>query len=67
MDTNCDDAATIASAMQGKVFTTSDVLAVLVGLKLARHRHSYKQDNLLDAVAYLGALDNLIQDRGDDR
>ena len=67
VDTNCDDAATIASTMQGKDFTTSDVLAVLVGLKLARHRHSYKQDNLLDAVAYLGALDNLIQGRGDDR
>jgi predicted HAD superfamily Cof-like phosphohydrolase len=67
MDINCDDAATIAGILQNRTFTASDVLAVLVGLKFARHRFSYTQDSLLDAVAYLGALDNLIQDRGDDR
>lgn len=67
MDINCDDAATIAGILQNRTFTASDVMAVLVGLKFARHRFSYTQDSLLDAVAYLGALDNLIQERGDDR
>lgn len=67
LDTNCDDAATIAGILQDKAFTASDVLAILVGLKFSRHRTSYKEDNLLDAVAYLGGLDNLIQSRGDVR
>jgi predicted HAD superfamily Cof-like phosphohydrolase len=66
-DENCDHAAAIASIMQCKEFTASDVAVVLMALKLARHRRSYKQDTLLDAVAYLGALDNMLQQRGDDR
>jgi len=67
MAENCDHAAQIASIIQRKDFVASDVMAVLAALKLARHRRSYKQDSILDTVAYLGALDNLIQDRGDDR
>ena len=67
MSENCRHAATIAGIMQGKEFNDSDVMAILAGLKLARHRRSYKQDSLLDAVAYLGALDNYIQEFGDDR
>lgn len=67
IDTNCDDAATIASVIQNKVLTASDVLSCLIGLKLSRHKTTYKQDNLLDAVAYLGALDNRIQLYGDER
>jgi len=64
---NCEHAAQIAGIMQNKDFTKSDVLAVLAALKLARHRRSYKQDSLLDACAYLGAMDNLFQEEGDDR
>lgn len=67
MDENLDHAAEIASIMQRKQFNGADVAVVLASLKLARHRRSYKQDSLLDAVAYLGALDNRIQKRGDER
>ena len=67
MDENLDHAAEIASIMQNKQFNGADIAVVLFALKLARHRRSYKQDSLLDAVAYLGALDNRIQKMGDER
>lgn len=34
----------------------------LVALKLAREAYSHREDNLLDAVAYLGALNNYIEE-----
>lgn len=54
-------AAMIAKGMTGKDITAKDVYAILVALKLSRHSYSYKEDNLLDAVAYLGSLNNYIQ------
>jgi hypothetical protein len=57
-------AAQIASGMTGKEWTGSDMYAALIALKLSRHSYNYKQDNLLDAVAYLGALDNYIEKHG---
>ena len=53
-------AAMIAAGMTGKPFTGADMYAALVALKLSRHSYNYKQDNLLDAVAYLGSLDNYV-------
>ena len=57
-------AAMIATGMTGKEFTGSDIYAAMVALKLSRHSYSYKQDNLLDACAYLGALDNYVDEFG---
>lgn len=57
-------AAMICTGMTGKEFTGSDMYAALVALKLSRHSYNYKQDNLLDAVAYLGALDNYVKEYG---
>ncbi len=57
-------AAMIATGMTGKEFTGSDIYAVMVALKLSRHSYSYRQDNLLDACAYLGALDNYVNEFG---
>jgi len=57
-------AAMICSGMTGKQFTGADMYAALVALKLSRHSYSYKKDNLLDAVAYIGGLDNYIQKYG---
>ena len=56
-------AAQVASGMTGKDFTAEDMYAALVALKLSRHSYNYKQDNLLDACAYLGALDNFFQEK----
>lgn len=51
-------AAKILSAATGKDFTTSDIYMAMVALKLSREGYNHKEDNLLDAAAYLGALNN---------
>ena len=56
-------AAMIAKGMTGKDITANDVYAIMVALKLSRHSYMYKEDNLLDAVAYLGSLNNYFKNR----
>ena len=51
-------AAMIMKGMTGKDITGKDMYCALVALKLSRESYNHKTDNLLDAVAYLGALDN---------
>lgn len=53
-------AAAIASGMTGKDLTAEDVYTILIALKMSRHSYNYKEDNLLDAVAYMGSLNNYI-------
>jgi RNase H-fold protein (predicted Holliday junction resolvase) len=52
--------AALASIMSNKEITVTDAFNVMIALKLARESHKHKQDNLLDAVAYMGALDNYL-------
>jgi hypothetical protein len=56
-------AAMIATGMTGKPFEADDIFAALVALKFSRHSYSYKEDNFLDAAAYLGAWNNYIQEK----
>ena len=56
-------AAAIFKGATGKDITAEDMYIALVALKLSRHSYNYKRDNLLDAVAYLGALDNAIENK----
>lgn len=51
-------AARIATELCGKEVTTLDIYYFQIALKLAREAYSHKEDNLLDAAAYLGALNN---------
>lgn len=51
-------AAKIASAMSDKELTVVDIYNMQIALKLARESWRHKQDNLLDAVAYIGGLNN---------
>lgn len=51
-------AARIATELCGKEITTLDIYYFQVALKLSREAYAHKEDNLLDAVAYLGALNN---------
>lgn len=51
-------AAMIASGCTGKDITAEDMYMCMVALKLSRESYNHKTDNLLDAVAYLGALQN---------
>lgn len=39
------------------------VLRVLIALKLSREAYGHKEDNLLDGVAYIGALNNYIDEK----
>ena len=58
------NAAMIFNGMTGKKMNGTDMYAALISLKMSRHGHAYKQDNLLDAAAYIGSLDNYIQKYG---
>lgn len=51
-------AAMIASGATGKEITAKDMYMCMVALKLSRESYSHKEDNLLDAVAYIGSLNN---------
>ncbi|WP_353078896.1 DUF6378 domain-containing protein [Flavobacterium sp.] len=53
----------LASIMSNKNINVNDCYNVLIALKLARQSHSHKEDNLLDAVAYLGSLNNYLNDK----
>ena len=55
-------AADIAKGLTGKDIIAEDIFCVLIALKLSRHSYCYKEDNLLDACAYIGALDNYIKE-----
>ena len=57
-------AAKIASGMSGKELDAHDMYIALVALKLSRQSYHFKDDNLLDAVAYLGAWHNFISEEG---
>lgn len=41
-----------------KQLEPEDIFKVLVSLKLSREAYNHKEDNLLDAVAYIGAWNN---------
>ena len=42
--------------------TPESIFKVLVALKLSREAYNHKEDNLLDAVAYIGAWNNYRED-----
>jgi hypothetical protein len=54
-------AAKIASILSNKEITTRDIYHFQIALKLARQSHSHKEDNLLDLCAYVGALNNYME------
>ena len=60
-------AAKIASGATGKDFTAYDMYMAMVALKLSRESYSHKEDNLLDAVAYLGSLNDYLEPKKQER
>ena len=49
-------ASKIASLMTSKDIQPEDMYKCMVALKLSRESYSHKEDNLLDAVAYLSVM-----------
>ena len=45
------------------LITPEGMYWALVALKLSRQHFNHKEDNLLDAVAYIGALNNYIESK----
>ena len=58
-------AANIYNAVtpEGYHITPEGMFWALIALKLSRQHFNHKEDNLLDAVAYMGALNNYIEDK----
>lgn len=56
-------AAKLASVMTSKNISPEDMYLCMVALKLSRQSYNHKEDNLLDSVAYLGALNNYINNK----
>lgn len=54
-------AAEIASILSQKKITVEDIYNFQIALKLARESWAHKEDNLLDAVAYIGAKNNFLE------
>lgn len=55
-------AAEIASIITGKPLTALDVSWVQVAVKMARESNAHKEDNLLDMVATIGAINNELEE-----
>jgi len=49
--------------MTGLNITAVEMFKALVALKLSRESYNHKEDNLLDAIAYLGALNNYFENK----
>jgi hypothetical protein len=63
-----EKAAMIASGMSStKVFTAEDIYICLIALKFSRSAYNYKEDNFLDAVAYIGSLNNYLNKKYENR
>lgn len=56
-------AAMIASGMSGRNWTADDMFIAMIALKFSRQSYNFKEDNLLDAVAYIGGWQNYIDDQ----
>ena len=57
-DEGMDRAARILSGMTGMTLDSSFMYKAIIALKFSRESYNHKEDNLLDAVAYIGALNN---------
>tara|TARA_R110000822_G_scaffold42853_4_gene116189 strand:- start:3478 stop:3738 length:261 start_codon:yes stop_codon:yes gene_type:complete len=58
MSEGMEKASLLASTLCNKDIKPRDMYLCMVALKLSRESYYHKEDNLLDAVAYLGALNN---------
>jgi hypothetical protein len=60
-DESMEKAAKLASIMTNLDIKPKDIYLCMVAIKLSRESYDHKEDNLLDCVAYLGALNNHYQ------
>ena len=58
-----DRAAMIFQGMTGHKVDGADMFKALISLKFSRESYNHKQDNLLDALAYIQGLENYINEK----
>ena len=51
---------------QADWITTDDMYKAMIAMKLARQAYHHKEDNLLDAIAYMGSWNDYIEEKGDE-
>jgi hypothetical protein len=56
-----EQAARIASELSRKEITAFDIYNCMIALKLSRASWNYKEDNYLDAVAYMASLNSYMK------
>ena len=56
-------AAMIASGMSGRTWNADDIFIAMIALKFSRQSYNFKEDNLLDAVTYIGGWQNYINEQ----
>lgn len=56
-------AAMILNAMTGLNFDAELMYKAMIALKLSRESYSHKEDNLLDAVAYISSMNDYLNNK----
>ncbi len=54
-------ASLIASHISGRIVSPKEIYMSIISIKLSREAHAHKEDNLLDAVAYISALNDYLE------
>jgi len=60
-DESMDRMRDLYNNMTGQKLETKDMFMAMIAMKLSREAFCHKEDNLLDAVAYIGALNNYLE------
>ena len=61
MQEGMQEAAKIASLLSRKELNAVDMYNCMIALKLSRASWNYKEDNYLDAVAYMASLNDYLK------
>lgn len=48
---------------KGQQISTAGMYRAMIALKLSREAYTHKEDNLLDAVAYIGAMNDYLEEQ----
>lgn len=56
-----------ASSPDNEKISVEGMYRAMIALKLSREAYSHREDNLLDAAAYIGALNNYIEAKIDEK
>lgn len=54
-----------AASPENEQISVRGMYRAMIALKLSREAYSHREDNLLDAAAYIGALNNYIEENSD--